>query len=187
MGAAAAAGARALLEGELVVHPTDTLYALAARARDRSAVARLVATKGRAEGRRLSVAVSSVPELDRWARLSRAGRRFARLHLPGPYTLLLPPSREARRALAPEVAGGPTIGLRVPAHPLALELARRAGPIVATSANRSGERPARSLAAARRLFGDAVRCYLDAPPGPTGVPSRLIDLSTGRVRARRRS
>ena len=186
MGPTAEAGARALLAGELVVHPTDTLYALAASALDRSAVARLVVAKGRGEGRPLSVAVSSTEELERWAELAPAARSFARRELPGPYTLLLRPSSEARRALAPEVASGPTIGLRVPDHPLARELARRAGPIVATSANRSGAPPARSLAEARRTFGPSVAAFLTAPPRPSGRPSTLVDLTGARPRRRAR-
>jgi L-threonylcarbamoyladenylate synthase len=186
MGRSAEVGARALLAGRLVVHPTDTLYALAARALDRGAVARLVHAKGRAEGRRLSVAVSSVEELERWARLGRPARKFVRDELPGPYTVLARPSVEARRALAPEVAAGPTIGLRVPDHPLARELARRAGPIVATSANASGGRPARTVPEARRAFGRAVAAYLDDPPTPSGIPSTLVDLRGERPRQVRR-
>ncbi len=171
------AAVRALLAGRLVVHPTDTLYALAARASDRRAVARLVDAKGRAPGRPLSVAVSSTEELERWAVLGRPARRFVRDELPGAYTILARPSAEARRRLAPEVAGGARIGLRVPAHPLALELARAAGPLVATSANRSGEPPARTVADARRRLGTAVAAYVDGPPRPTGRPSTLVDVA----------
>lgn len=186
MGPSAGVGARALAAGGLVVHPTDTLYALAARALDRAAVARLIAVKGRRPGQPLSVAVSSVEELERWARLGPSSRRFVRNELPGPYTVLLRPSEEGRRSLAPEVAAGPTIGLRVPDHPLARELARRVGPIVATSANRSGEPAARSVEAARRALGAAVAAYLDAPPSPSGRPSTLIDLTGARPRPVRR-
>lgn len=182
MGRSAEVGARALLAGRLVVHPTDTLYALAARALDGSAVARLVAAKGRPTGQPLSVSVSSIEELERWARLEPPARRFVRDRLPGPYTVLLRPSAEGRRRLAPSVVGGSTIGLRVPDHPLALELARRAGPIVATSANRSGQPPSPTLGAARRAFGREVAAYVDGPPTPAGVPSALIDLTRERPR-----
>lgn len=182
MGSSAEVGARALLAGGLVVHPTDTLYALAARALDHEAVSRLVAVKGRPSGHPLSVAVSSVEEIERWAELGRPARRFVRDKLPGPFTVLLRPSSVARRSLAPEVAGGPKIGLRVPDHPLARELARRVGPIVATSANRSGEPPIRDLVQARRVLGPAVAAYVTAPPAPTGVPSALVDLTRTRPR-----
>jgi len=170
-------GARALNAGGLVVHPTDTLLALAARALDPAAVHRLVAAKGRPSSRPLSVAVSSVEELERWATLEPAARRFVRAELPGPFTVLLRPSAEARRTLAAEVAAGSTIGLRVPDHPLARELARRVGPTVATSANRSGSAPARTLAEAKRAFGGLVSAYLAEPPSPSGVPSALVDLT----------
>jgi L-threonylcarbamoyladenylate synthase len=186
MGRPVAAAVRALAGGALVVHPTDTLFALAARARDRRAVARLVAAKGRAEGHPLSVAVSSAEELERWGRLGPGARRWVRDRLPGPYTILVEPTGEARRSLAGEVAGGPTVGLRLPDHPLARELARCAGPIVATSANRSGEPPSRSIAEARRALGRAVAVYLDGPPRPSGVPSTLVDLTRDRVRTVRR-
>ncbi len=182
MGTPAERGGRALLAGGLVVHPTDTLLALAARALDPAAVRRLVDVKGRSPHRPLSVAVSSREELERWGRLGPSGRRFVRRALPGPYTVLVRPTAEARRTLAPEVGGQPRIGLRVPAHPLALELARRAGPLVATSANRTGEPPARSMAAARRALGTAVALYVDAPPRPSGVPSTLVDLTGPRPR-----
>ncbi len=182
MGRSAEAGVRALLAGDLVVHPTDTLYALAARAQDPAAVRRLVRAKGRPDGKPLSVALSSIEELERWGRLAPPARRFVRDGLPGPYTVLLTPTPEARRRLAPEVAGGATIGVRVPAHPLARELARRAGPIVATSANPSGAPPTRDLEAARRAFGSTVAAYLDDRPRPSGTPSRLIDLTGSRPR-----
>jgi L-threonylcarbamoyladenylate synthase len=182
MGRSAGAGARALLRGQLVVHPTDTLYALAARALDRRAVARLVAAKGRPAGQPLSVAVSSVEELERWAELDRGARRFARDELPGAFTLLLRPTVEARSRLAPEVAAGPTIGLRVPDHPLARELARCAGPIVATSANRSGAPSPRTLSECRRALAGSVAVYLDGPPRPSGVPSTVVDLTGARPR-----
>ncbi len=181
-----AAASRALRRGALVVHPTDTLFALAARAQDRRAVARLVRAKGRPDGRQLSIAVSSVEELERWGTLGAGGRRWVRDRLPGPYTVLLEPTPEARRRLAREVAGGPTVGLRVPDHPLARELARRVGPIVATSANVSGEPPARSVAEARRALGRAVAVYADGPPRPSGSPSTLVDLRADRPRPVRR-
>ncbi|HTT15473.1 MAG TPA: L-threonylcarbamoyladenylate synthase [Thermoplasmata archaeon] len=187
MGATVADAARALAAGALVVYPTDTLWGLAARADDRSALDRLVAAKGRAPDQPISVAVSALDEVEPFAELSPWARGFLRGHLPGPYTVLVRPSARARRALAPAVASGPTIGFRVPDHPLARELARRAGPITATSANRHGAPPARSLAEARRTLGSAVAVYLAGGPAPTGRPSTLVDLTGPRARAVRRS
>jgi L-threonylcarbamoyladenylate synthase len=183
MGPGVADAARALGRGALVVYPTDTLWGLGARATDARAVDRLLRAKGRASDSPVSVAVSSVDELDRWARLGDEARAWARRNLPGPYTLLALPSIEARRRFpAPVVRSGGRVGIRVPDHPVARELARRVGPIVATSANQHGEPPAADTASARRVFGHRVAVYLDAAPAPSGRPSTLVDVTGPRPR-----
>ena len=175
---------RALAAGELVVYPTDTLFGLAGRAGDADAVARVARTKGRPGPRPISVAVSSVEEADRLGAASWAARRFLRTHLPGPYTVLLRPSEFARRHLAaPLFSADGALGIRVPDHPIARELARRAGPLTATSANLHGRPPSRTLRQARRAFGAAVRIYLAGAPSPSGRPSTLIDLTRDVPRA----
>ncbi|MGI0128807.1 MAG: L-threonylcarbamoyladenylate synthase [Thermoplasmata archaeon] len=183
MGSRLADALRALDAGRLVVYPTDTLLGLAARATDAEALERLAATKGRPRGQPVSVALSSTEEIEPLALLTPTGRRFARTRLPGPFTLLARRSRLAARTLARGLAGpGGTVGFRVPDHPLARELARRAGPITATSANRHGEPPARTLASARRMFGGEVAVYLAGGPRPSGRPSVLVDLTRDRFR-----
>jgi L-threonylcarbamoyladenylate synthase len=181
MGSTAAAAARALARGRLVVYPTDTLLGLAARATDRAAVDRLERVKGRPAGQPISVAVSSTEELDMWADLSVESRAWARRHLPGPYTVLVRPSPRARRAFPRSiVSAGGRLGVRVPDHPVARELARRAGPITATSANRHGAPTARTTTEARRALGPEVDVYLPAVPTPSGRASTLVDLSRTR-------
>lgn len=172
------AAVRTLSAGGLVVYPTDTLLGLAARADDPVAVARLVRAKGRPSGQPISVLVSSTEEIEPIADLSTAARRFVRTRLPGPYTVIVRPSAAVRRRWAgPIVSPAGTIGVRVPDHPIARELARRAGPITATSANRHGEPARRTIADARRAFSGAVGGYLAARPAPTGRPSALVDLT----------
>ena len=177
MGDGIAAAVEALRRGALVVYPTDTLLGLGALAGHRAAVRRLLAVKGRTLTQPVSVCVSSTEEVERFARVSPAARRFLRRYLPGPYTILLIPSPEGRHAFAPSVGGFRAVGFRVPDHPVARELARRAGPITATSANRHGVAPTRSVAAARRALGREVACYLPARPKGSGVPSTLVDLT----------
>jgi L-threonylcarbamoyladenylate synthase len=178
MSSALADAVRALGAGGLVVYPTDTLLGLGALATNAHAVGNLVDAKGRPPGMPLSVMLSSTEELESLAELSPMGRRFVRTHLPGPYTLLARPTALARRTLAPEIAGPHgTIGVRVPDHPLARELARRVGPLTATSANRHGEAPCRTVAEARKAFGRSVAAYLPAIPPPSGRPSELVDLT----------
>ncbi|MCI4339479.1 MAG: threonylcarbamoyl-AMP synthase [Thermoplasmata archaeon] len=184
MGRALADAVRALAAGRLVVYPTDTLFGMGARAGDPDAVAALAAAKGRPSGLPVSVTVSSTEELDALAELTPAGRRFVRTHLPGPYTVLARGSALGRRTLAPPAIGpSGTVGLRVPAHPLARELARRAGPITATSANRHGHPPCRTLAEARATFGALVAAYVDGLPRPSGHASDLVDLEHGAPRS----
>ena len=184
MGPALGAAARALAAGRLVVYPTDTLFGLGALASDPAAVDRLAAAKERPAGMPVSVMVGSLGEVEALAELPPAGRRFVRTHLPGPFTVLVTGSALARRTLVPPATGpSGTVGLRVPAHPVARELARRAGPITATSANLHGAPPCRSVADARRTFGRSVSVYLDGPPRPTGRPSQLVDLTGATPRA----
>ncbi len=173
----------ALAAGGLVVYPTDTLYGLGARAVDHAAVARLLAAKARPGGLPISIAVSSLEELEPWAVLTPMRRAFARRHLPGPVTLLLPASSRARHGLAPGIVGPEgSVGLRIPDHPVARELARRTGPITCTSANVHGRPPAATLSEARREFGAQVAAYIDGPPRPTGRPSQLADLRRREIR-----
>jgi L-threonylcarbamoyladenylate synthase len=182
MGDRVAAAVRTLRHGGLVVYPTDTVLGLGALVGHRAAVRRLLAAKGRSAGQPISVCLSSTEEVERFAQVSPAARRFLRRHLPGPFTVLLAPSPAARGAFAPAVAKFRTVGFRVPDHPVARELARRAGPITATSANRHGAPPARSVAAARRALGSAVACYLPADPRGSGMPSTIVDLTGAQPR-----
>jgi L-threonylcarbamoyladenylate synthase len=180
--------ARALASGDLVVYPTDTLLGLGASALDPAAVERLERVKRRSPGQTLSIALSSAEDVERWADLSTEARAWARRRLPGPYTILVLPSALARRAFgASIVPAGGRLGIRVPDHPVARELARRAGPITATSANLHGQPPSRTPAEARRALGTEVRVYLPATPRPSGRPSTLIDLSGAHPTAVRRS
>jgi L-threonylcarbamoyladenylate synthase len=173
-----AAAVEALRNGEIVVYPTDTLVGLGASATDARAVDRLVVAKGRPDGMPLSIAFSSLEEVEPYVTLSEEARSFCRRRLPGPYTALAAATPLARRRLAPPIlAAGRSVGFRVPDHPIARELARRVGPIVATSANRHGEPPALDRESARRVFGRTVSVYLPMRPPPSGIPSRLVDLS----------
>jgi L-threonylcarbamoyladenylate synthase len=174
---------RSLEAGRIVAYPTDTLLGLGVRASDEAALERLRAAKGRPEGMPLSVAVSSTEEIESMLDLTPAGRRFVRLHLPGPYTILARPTPAGRDAVAPSVVGPDgRLGMRLPDHPLARELARRAGPVTSTSANRHGDAPCRTIAEVRRAFGEQVDAYLSGRPEPSGHPSTLVDLSGRRPR-----
>jgi L-threonylcarbamoyladenylate synthase len=177
MGEHRGAAPGSLAAGKLVLYPTDTLYGLGASATNPDAVADLLEAKDRPSGMPISIAVSSLEEVELLVAWSEAARAIARRLLPGPVTLLAPSSAAARRALAPALVGPDgSLGIRVPDHPVARELARTAGPITATSANRHGERPCRTIAEARRVFGSRVATYVSEGPAPSGRPSTLVDL-----------
>lgn len=172
-----AAAVRALEHGELVLYPTDTLLGLAARATDAAAVDRLLAAKDRPTSMPISVAVSSIEEIEPLVEWGPEARARARRWLPGPVTLIVPASARARRNfVGPLVGPDGSVGIRVPDHPVARELARRCGPITATSANRHGAPNCATVAEARAAFGRSVAVYLPAEPAPSGTASTLLDL-----------
>ena len=160
------ARAKALLaEGRVVGMPTDTVYGLATRL---SAQRALFEVKGRPPEKAIAVLVGSVADALQMAVFPPVARELADAHWPGPLTLVLTSRGSA-------VNSGPkTVGLRMPDHPVALELLNLSGPLAVTSANRSGDSPAHSHLEARNIFGDRVELYL---PGecPGGVASTVIE------------
>ena len=154
-----------LAQGKVVGVPTDTVYGLAAH---HSTQRELFSLKGRPAGKPIPVLVGSVADADRLAVFPPTARALAEAHWPGPLTLVLA-TRNARG-----YRGGQTVGLRMPDHPLTLELLNLCGPLAVTSANRSGDPPARSHREAEGVFGDQIETYL---PGvcPGGVASTVIE------------
>ena len=159
--------------GKLVAFPTETVYGLGANALDAVAVARIFAAKGRPRTSPLIVHVDSV-EMARTlaSEWPAAADTLARRYWPGPLTLVLP-----KRAAIPDIvtAGLPTVGLRVPAHPLALELIRAAGvPIAAPSANRFSEL---SPTLAEHVAESLADYVLDGGPARVGIESTVLSLA----------
>lgn len=166
----------ALRQGKLVAFPTETVYGLGADAENEAAVARIFAVKGRPANHPLIVHVASADELPKWAReVPAAAERLARSCWPGPLTLLL---RKHPRVPHATTGGLDSVGLRVPAHPVALELLRRfGGGIAAPSANRFGRvSPTRAEHVATDLGRD-VDVLLDGGECAVGVESTIVDLT----------
>jgi L-threonylcarbamoyladenylate synthase len=166
--------ARMIRDGLVVAYPTDTLYGLAVDPRNADAVQRLYALKGRPETSALTLIAADIAQASRAAALTPLAERLARDWWPGPLTIVLP----ADSVLAPSaLAGGRTVGIRVPAHAVAVELAREAGfCITATSANRSGSPPCSSPDAVRAALPD-LDAIVDAGPAPGGDPSTIVGAS----------
>lgn len=171
-------GGAALRRGELVVLPTDTVYGLAADAFSPEAVAALLAAKGR--GRQspppvLAAGVDLLPALA--GTVSPAVSALAEAFWPGAVTLVC----WAQPSLSWDLGDtGGTVALRVPDHPLALEMLRACGPLAVSSANLSGRPPGRTAAEVREQLGDRVTVYLEDGPAAGGQPSTIVD-ATGEV------
>lgn len=165
--------ARIVREGALVVFPTETVYGLGANALDASAVRKIYALKGRPETSPLIVHVASIEQAKELAAewLPEA-ERLARQYWPGPLTIVVP----KKSAIPDEVTAGlATVGLRLPRHPVALELLRAAGvPIAAPSANRFTQLSPTTAAHVRDAFGAETPFLLDGGPCEVGLESTVI-------------
>ena len=166
--------ARCLRDGGLVAFPTDTLYGLGAVASQERAVERLFEAKERPRDRPLPIFVASAANVDSVAaEVPPAARRLMEAFWPGALTLVL---RRHPRFHSLALAGGHTVAVRVPAHPVALELLRRAGePLTGTSANLSGGPAPRTADEVRRQLGGRVDLIVDGGPCPGGVESTVVD------------
>jgi L-threonylcarbamoyladenylate synthase len=156
------------------VYPTETFYGLGALASDARALARLVAAKLRPEGKPLPlVAADRDMAFAAWAEAGEEARLLADRFWPGPLTLVAP----AAPGLPAEVAGGGTVGVRVPGSPVARELSRRAGGLlVSTSANPSGGPPPSRVEDLAPSLLARVDAVLDGGPTPGGLPSTVVEL-----------
>ena len=175
---------RALLLGELVVIPTDTVYGIAADAFSPHAVADLLAAKGRERDMPVPVLVGSWRGLDGLAEhVTPVMRRLVEAFWPGPLTLIV----RAAPSLAWDLGQTRgTVAVRMPLHPVALEVLTETGPLAVSSANRTGMPPATDAATAEEQLGSSVRVYLDAGSSGDPVASTILDL-TGDVPQVRRA
>jgi len=169
-----------LSRGGLVVLPTDTVYGVAADAFDHAAVSALLAVKGRGRQMPPPVLVPGARTLDGLATEVPDGvRDLVAAFWPGALTVIC----RAQPMLAwdlGETRG--TVALRVPDHPAALALLRRTGPLAVSSANLSGRPPALSAQEAHAQLGSGVAVYLDGGPVSGGVPSSIVDATSGELR-----
>jgi L-threonylcarbamoyladenylate synthase len=164
--------AAAIVDGDLVVYPTETVYGLGADALDTTAVERVFEAKGRDRSKPLSLGVPSVDAALEHVRVTDREERFMRAFLPGPVTVVVERSPTVPDAL---VAGRDRVGVRVPDHPLALDLLDAADtPVTATSANASGRPSVRRVADLDDRVRDAAAVVLDGGETP-GTESTVLD------------
>lgn len=163
---------RILRSGGVIAYPTEAVFGLGCDPMDPVAVARLLAIKGRAASKGLILIAAGVEQIEPLLLpFPEAVRARVLASWPGPLTWLLP-----ARSWVPDwlTGGGSRIAVRVTAHPLCVALCRGfGGPLISTSANRSGRPPARTALAARRALGSMVDYVL---PGATGGERRVSEI-----------
>lgn len=165
----------ALLDGRLVVMPTDTVYGVAADAFSPGAVNALLAAKGRGRDMPVPVLIGSPHTLEGIAEgLSPTAVALIEAFWPGGLSLVVRHPSSLRWDLG-EARG--TVLVRMPNQPVALELLQRTGPLAVSSANRSGHPPATTVVEARSQLGSSVSVYLDGGATAGDVPSTIVDVS----------
>ena len=162
--------------GEVVGLPTDTVYGVGVDPLNERAVATLFEMKGRPDHKPIGLLVASIEQAREIGDFGSQAEKLAITHWPGALTLVVTP-----KVILSDWVGDTqqrTVGLRVPNHPLALDLLSRTGPLAVTSANRSGGAETMTDTDARSVFGDQVAVYL---PGtaPGGQASTVVDATGG--------
>jgi L-threonylcarbamoyladenylate synthase len=175
--ASIARAAEALRAGRLVAFPTDTVYGLGAIATDARAVARIFAAKRRPRFNPLIVHIAGLAAARALVRWNDLAERLAARFWPGALTLVLPRAPDCPLSLLVS-AGGATVGLRWPAHPVARALLERTGlPVAAPSANPAGRISPTTAAHVAQGLGDEALLILDGGACPIGLESTVLDLS----------
>ncbi len=168
--------ARLIRAGEVVAFPTETVYGLGANALSDEAVGKIYQAKGRPSDNPLIVHIGEMSQLALVARdVSDDAQRLIDAFWPGPLTLILPSTSAVAKLVT---AGLPTVGVRMPDHPVALELIRQANvPIAAPSANLSGRPSPTSAEHVRKDLAGKIAAILDGGQTGVGVESTVIDMT----------
>lgn len=164
--------------GQLVVYPTETVYGIGANPFDQVAIKKLFVSKKRPFDMPLSVAVCDKSMVEQIAVMSRPVEKLIDAFLPGPLTIITD-----KNPNVPDMVTSMSqkVGIRIPDNPIALELIKRTGPLVATSANLHSHPDATTIEEAQRDFGESVSTYLDNGPTGTGHPSTIVWISDNKV------
>jgi tRNA threonylcarbamoyl adenosine modification protein (Sua5/YciO/YrdC/YwlC family) len=169
------AAVSAVRAGDLIVLPTDTVYGVGADAFTPAAVRAMLAAKGRGRGVPSPVMVGTARAAAALVDdLGAFGQELIDEFWPGALTLVFRASSTLLWDLG-ETKG--TVALRMPLHPIALELLKQTGPLAVSSANRHGQPAAMTVEQAQEQLGEAVSVYLDGGPSSESLPSTIIDLT----------
>lgn len=159
-------------DGKVVAFPTDTVYGLGAALDQPAAIDGLFTIKGRDAAKAIAVLLASLHDLELVAQqLNPAAAHLAARFWPGPLTLIVP----QRRGLPANLSPLPTVGVRMPDHPVALRLLTMTGPLAVTSANLSGAPSTVTAGEVRAQLDGRIPLILDGGRTPGGLPSTVVD------------
>lgn len=171
--------AKALLDGEIVAIPTDTIYGLCARTHDANAIKKLYVVKGRHDGKKgAPTLIGDISQLSLLAaKIPPVSQLLMDTFWPGPLTLVLP----AMPDLSPLLLERNGIAIRYPAHSVCQAVARICGPFVATSANYHDQSPLNDAEIISKKMGEKIRLILDGGPIMNQLPSTVVDTKENSV------
>ena len=166
-------------KGGLVVYPTETVYGLGCDPFRIEAVKRVFEVKGE-RIKPLPILASSIDHVEKIACMSQEGKKVAEKFWPGPLTMVFP-----KRLVLPDIVtcNADSVGVRIPKHDVALQLISLSnGLLIGTSANRTGEKPPRTVQEATQQLKEEVDVFLDGGPTTLGRPSTVIDFTSKKPR-----
>lgn len=168
-----------LREGEIIAFPTDTVYGLGTNAFYSPGIIKLFEAKGRDSNKAIAVLIGSAEQVYQLTLvMNENAKKLIKVFWPGALTIVLP-----KREDIPELlSAGSSIGVRMPNHPVALELLQKFGPMATTSANLSGGNNPQKACDVFDQLNKRIPLILDGGTCPGGTPSTVVDCSTDEVR-----
>jgi L-threonylcarbamoyladenylate synthase len=164
--------------GELIVYPSETVYGIGADIFNEAAIKKIFIAKRRPFDMPLSVGVADRKMAASIAETDENADKLMDRFMPGPLTIIV-----RKKKIVPDIvtSNSQKVGIRIPDHPAAMQIMKRTGPIVATSANLHSKPDAVRMEEARRDLGEAVSAYVDDGPCPLGKPSTIVWLMDGEI------
>jgi len=158
-------------DGELTVYPSETVYGIGADIFNQSAIKKVFLAKRRPFDMPLSVGVSDKKMASKIAEIDENAERLIDNFMPGPLTIIVRKKKEVHDIVT---ANSQKVGIRIPDHPVAMQIMKKVGPIVATSANLHSRPDPVTMDEAKRDLGETVSAYIDGGPCPLGKPSTIV-------------
>jgi len=160
--------------GELIVYPSETVYGIGADIFDEAAIKKVYLAKRRPFDMPLSVGVTDKKMASKIAEIDECAERLIDRFMPGPLTIIVKKKKDVPDIVT---ANSQKVGIRIPDHPAAMQIMKRTGPMVATSANLHSRPDPVRMEEAMQDLGEAVSAYIDGGPCPLGKPSTIIWLT----------